>query len=111
MNLNYSYRDWHTKYSGGGEATLHAQDGTLIARFADWQVADFVVLLLENQKANDELIEQKDERIAELEEEVVETSKDCNDLKEQSENDYRTILDLEKEIDELKTKLWNLSHE
>lgn len=99
MNLNYSYRDWSTKYSGGGEATLHSHDGTLLARFTDWQVADFVVLLLENQKANDELIEQKDERIAELEEQVMEATKD-----------HRYILELEGLVDELKTKLHNLSN-
>ena len=104
-------KDWSTHTLDNGLCQLLDFQGNVLATFADWQVAEKVVQLAQDQDANNELIEIKDERIAYLEEQAVVNTKDYDDLKEQSENDHRTILDLEKEIDELKTKLWNLSHE
>jgi len=104
-------KDWSTHTLDNGLCQLLDFQGNVLATFADWQVAEKVVQLAQDQDANNELIEKKDERIAYLEEQAVVNTKDYDDLKEQSENDHRTILDLEKEIDELKTKLWNLSHE
>ncbi len=104
-------KDWSTHTLDNGLCQLLDFQGNVLATFADWQVAEKVVQLAQDQDANNELIEQKDERIAELVEEINSNESDIRDLKETSENDYRTILDLEKEIDELKTKLWNLSHE
>ena len=107
MNIN----TWSTKTLENGQCQLLNFHGDVIATFVDWQEAEKVVSLQEDCLENKEIIEQKEERIAELEEQAVVNTKDYDDLKEQSENDHRTILDLEKEIDELKTKLWNLSHE
>ena len=104
-------KDWSTHTLDNGLCQLLDFQGNVLATFADWQVAEKVVQLAQDQNANNELIEKKDEQIAYLEEQAVVNTKDYDDLKEQSENDHRTILDLEKEIDELKTKLWNLSHE
>ena len=104
-------KDWSTHTLDNGLCQLLDFQGNVLATFADWQVAEKVVQLAQDQDANNELIEKKDERIAELVEEINSNESDIRDLKEQSENDHRTILDLEKEIDELKTKLWNLSHE
>ena len=104
-------KDWSTHTLDNGLCQLLDFQGNVLATFADWQVAEKVVQLAQDQDANNELIEKKDERIAYLEEQAVVNTKDYDDLKETSENVYRTILDLEKEIDELKTKLWNLSHE
>lgn len=104
-------KDWSTHTLDNGLCQLLDFQGNVLATFADWQVAEKVVQLAQDQDANNELIEKKDERIAYLEEQAVVNTKDYDDLKEQSENDHRTILDLEKEIDELKIKLWNLSHE
>ena len=104
-------KDWSTHTLDNGLCQLLDFQGNVLATFANWQVAEKVVQLAQDQDANNELIEKKDERIAELVEEINSNESDIRDLKETSENDYRTILDLEKEIDELKTKLWNLSHE
>lgn len=104
-------RDWSTHTLDNGLCQLLDFQGNVLATFADWQVAERVVQLAQDQIANDELIEQKEERIAELIGQLDVKEVDYQDLKEQSENDHRTIIDLEKEIDELKTKLWNLSHE
>lgn len=104
-------KDWSTHTLDNGLCQLLDFQGNVLATFADWQVAEKVLQLAQDQDANNELIEKKDEQIAYLEEQAVVNTKDYDDLKEQSENDHRTILDLEKEIDELKIKLWNLSHE
>jgi len=104
-------KDWSTHTLDNGLCQLLDFQGNVLATFADWQVAEKVVQLAQDQDANNELIEKKDERIAELVEEINSNESDIRDLKETSENDHRTILDLEREIDELKTKLWNLSHE
>lgn len=104
-------KDWSTHTLDNGLCQLLDFQGNVLATFANWQVAEKVVQLAQDQDANNELIEKKDERIAELVEEINSNESDIRDLKETSKNDYRTILDLEKEIDELKTKLWYLSHE
>lgn len=107
MNIN----TWSTKTLENGQCQLLNFHGDVIATFVDWQVAEKVVKLQEDCLENMEIIDQKDERIAELVEEINSNESYIADLKETSEQDHRTILDLEKEIDELKTKLWNLSHE
>ncbi len=104
-------KDWSTHTLDNGLCQLLDFQGNVLATFNDWQVAEEVVRLAQDQVANNELIEQKEERIAELVERLDVKESDYQDLKEQSENVHRTILDLEKEIDDLKTKLWNLSHE
>lgn len=104
-------KDWSTHTLDNGLCQLLDFQGNVLATFNDWQVAGEVVRLAQDQVANNELIEQKEERIAELVEEINSNESHIADLKETSEQDHRTILDLEKEIDDLKTKLWNLSHE
>lgn len=109
--MNSKYTDWSTFTRPDGLCNLLNRSGDVIGTFTDWQVAEFVCNMRNELTANAEIIANHEDKIAELESDHKEDADEISDLKEQTENDHRTIVDLEKEVDDLKTKLWNLTNE
>ncbi len=107
--MNFNTTNWSTFTRPDGLCNLLNAHGTVLATFTDWQLAEYVANLTQEVEKNTEIISNLEDKIADLEEEVKITEKDYEDVKEQGEQDHRTILDLENEIDELKVKLFNLS--
>jgi len=109
--MNFNTTNWSTFTRPDGLCNLLNAHGTVLATFTDWQLAEYVANLTQEVEKNTEIISNLEDKVADLEEVVKMTEKDYEDAKEQGEQDHRTIVDLEKEIDELKTKLYNLSNE
>ena len=109
--MNFNTTNWSTFTRPDGLCNLLNAHGTVLATFTDWQLAEYVANLTQEVEKNTEIISNLEDKVADLEEDVKMTEKDYEDAKEQGEQDHRTIVDLEKEIDELKTKLYNLSNE
>ena len=109
--MNFNTTNWSTFTHPDGLCNLLDAHGTVLATFTDWQVAEYVANLNHEVTLNTEIISNLEDKIAELEESVTTSEQDYQDAKEQGEHDHRTIIVLEKEIDELKTKLYNLSNE
>jgi len=107
--MNFNTTNWSTFTRPDGLCNLLNAHGTVLATFRDWQLAEYVANLTQEVEKNTEIISKLEDRVAELEEEVSVSEQDYKDTKEQGEQNHRTILDLEKEIDDLKVKLFNLS--
>lgn len=109
--MNSNLTDWSTFIRPDGLCNLLNRSGDVIGTFTDWQVAEFVCNMRNELTANAEIIAGLEDKIVDLEEDIKVTEFDYQDAKEQTENDHRTIVDLENEVDVLKTKLWNLTNE
>lgn len=109
--MNFNTTNWSTFTRPDGLCNLLNAHGTVLATFTDWQLAEYVANLTHEVQKNTEIICGLEDKVADLEGAKEIDAQEIKDLEERTENDHRTIVDLEKEIDELKTKLYNLSNE
>lgn len=103
-------KTWSTFTRPDGQCDLLDMSGNVLATFADWQVAEYVVNMRLELSENTDIISTLEDKVLELEHLRKEDKQEIKDLEERTEHDHRTILDLEKEIDDLKTQLWNATH-
>ena len=109
--MNFNTTNWSTFTRPDGLCNLLDAHGTVLASFTVWQVAEYVANLTQEVEKNTEIISNLEDQVSDLEEAKEIDAQEIKDLEERTEQDHRTIVDLEKEIDELKTKLYNLTNE
>lgn len=101
----------HVSQMSNGTTLLHSLDGSVLATFNDWQVAEQVLRQQDDIEQLEMLVNDRDDKLMQAVEDKQTLEYKIEKLESINDDNHRLILDLEKEVDTLKTKLWNFTND